>query len=149
MNYEHTQKSPLYLIFLVAGVVAVVIISLALPWPEAGIVAGVLASMIVFVALCFGSLTVRDEGECLAVRFGPLPTFRTRIPYANMTDVEATRSDVLDGWGIHWIPGRGLIYNLWGFDCVKLQLGRKTVRVGTDDVGRLASFLKTKIRSPE
>ena len=37
------------------------------------------------------------------------------------------------------MPGRGWTYNLWGFDCVKLTLGRKIIRVGTNDAeGRVA-----------
>jgi hypothetical protein len=97
--------------------------------------------------LCFGSLTVRDEGQWLAVRFGPLPVFRTKIAYSTITGVEAGRSDALDGWGIHWVLGRGMIYNLWGFDCVRIQMGKKTARVGTDDVEGLLSFLRTKVQS--
>ena len=48
-----------------------------------------------------------------------------------MTAVEAGRSSLIDGWGIHWIPGRGWTYNLWGFGCVVIQQGKKTTRVGT------------------
>ncbi len=36
--------------------------------------------------------------------------------------VSAARSNWLDGWGIHYFPGRGIIYNLWGFDCVRVQI---------------------------
>ena len=61
--------------------------------------------------------------------------------------VKAARSDALDGWGIHWILGRGVIYNVWGFDCVRIQMGKKIVRVGTDDVEGLLSFLRTKVQS--
>lgn len=50
----------------------------------------------------------------------------------------------MDGWGIHYILGRGWTYNLWGFGCVKLTLGRKVVRVGSDDVENLVEFLKAK-----
>ena len=34
--------------------------------------------------------------------------------------------------------------NLWGFACVKLTLGRKVIRVGTDDAEGLAKFLGEK-----
>jgi len=39
------------------------------------------------------------------------------------------------------------MYNMWGFDCVKIRLGKKTIRVGTDDVTGLVNFLKTKLPS--
>jgi len=101
------------------------------------------------VAECFQSLFVQDEGDCLTLRFGPIPLFRKRLPYSEMTAVEACRSTILDGWGVHYTPGRGWIYNLWGFDCVKVQMGKKAVRIGTDDVGGLLAFLKAKIESPK
>ncbi len=111
--------------------------------PYVGMLA--LAGLMIFLALCFQRLTVRDEGEWLAIRYGPLPLFFRRIPYASMTAAEAARSDWLDGAGIHYIPGRGLIYNLWGRDCVKLQLGNKKVRIGTNDVEGLLRFIKTRV----
>jgi hypothetical protein len=37
-----------------------------------------------------------------------------------------------------------MTYNLWGFDCVKLTLGQKIVRVGTDDAENLAKFLRER-----
>ena len=47
-----------------------------------------------------------------------------------------------------WIqnmPGRGWTYNLWGFACVKLTLGRKIIRVGTDDAEELGKAIREKI----
>ena len=38
--------------------------------------------------------------------------------------------------------GRGWTYNIWGFACVKLKLGRKIIRVGTDDTDRLAKVIR-------
>ena len=46
---------------------------------------------------------------------------------------------------IHYIPFRGWTYNLWGFACVKLTLGRKIVRVGTDDADELAKVVREKM----
>ena len=97
----------------------------------------------------FGSLTIRDDGEWLALRYGPLPVFRKRIRYADITAVEPGRTAIIDGWGIHYIIGRGWTYNLWGFGCVKLTLGKKVIRVGSDDVDRLAEFLRSKIGDTE
>lgn len=117
---------------------------IAVPWP-AGVFAGLgFGVFIATFAFCFGTLRVCDESTHLAVRFGPLPLFRTLIPYSKITSVEPSRSNFIDGWGIHWIPGRGMIYNLWGFDCVKIQMGDKCVRAGTDDTAGLMSFLKEK-----
>jgi len=102
------------------------------------------ALLILVCAMSFQRLTIRDEGDYLAIRYGPLPLFRKRIPYARITAVERDRSSVLDGWGVHYMPIRGWTYNLWGFDCVKLCLGNKVIRIGSDDVGNLASFLRAR-----
>ncbi len=72
--------------------------------------------------------------------------FKT-IRYADITGVEVGRTSILDGWGIHFIPGRGWTYNLWGFACVKLTLGRKIIRVGTDDAEGLARVIREKTGS--
>ena len=74
-----------------------------------------------------------DERE-LRLRFGPLPAFSRRIPRAEIVSAERGRSAVIDGWGIHWVPGRGWTWNVHGRDCVELRMtdGRQ-VRVGTDD----------------
>ena len=103
--------------------------------------------VLVLVAFCFASLTVRDAGTHLSVRFGPIPLFGTKIQYSSITGVAAAKSGLLDGWGVHWMPFRGWIYNLWGFGCVRVSLGSKTVRVGTDDVDGLVRFLETKLAS--
>ena len=107
----------------------------------------VIALSLVFLPFCFMHLRVRDEGDRLSVRFGPIGLFGRRIRYSAITAVEAGRSRFLDGWGVHWIWGRGWIYNLWGFDCAVIHLGRKTVRVGTDDVAGLVAFLQSKVSS--
>lgn len=149
MEYEHTQKAPLGWILLAAGAVAAVYVCVlaVLVDPMAAVALAPIIVLFGCLAFCFGSLSVRDEGQYLRVRFGPVPVFGTKIPYAQMTGAEPARSDVLDGWGIHWIPGRGWIYNLWGFDCVRIRLGKKMVRIGTDNVEGLAAFLQTRIRA--
>jgi len=144
MKYEHKQTSPLHLILYAIG-----IILLGAAWlsRENRVVSLILvssAALMILAALCFGCLVVRDEGDVLALRYGPLPIFRRRIPFARITAAEPSRSAVIDGWGIHYIPGRGTTYNLWGFDCVKMKVDNRTVRVGSDDVQGLARFLTEK-----
>ncbi len=119
-------------------------------WPRELVMLDVVLVIAAIFALCgllFGSLTIRDEGQWLALRFGPLPLIHKRICYAEITDVEAGRSRILDGWGIHYFPGRGWTYNIWGFGCVKLTLGRKIIRIGSDDAENLAKFLREKLQA--
>ena len=62
----------------------------------------------------------------------------------DVTGIEIGHTRIIDGWGIHYFPGRGWTYNIWGFDCVKLTLGRKIIRVGTDDAEGLAKVIREK-----
>jgi len=98
-------------------------------------------------SLMFRSLTVRDEGDSLSIRYGPIPLLGTRIPYSKITSVGPDRTRIIDGWGIHYIPWRGTTYNLWGFSCAKLTLGKRIIRIGSDDVDNLVAFLRSRIKS--
>jgi len=92
-----------------------------------------------------GYLTVEDEGDRLVVRFGPFPLFRRRIPYDDILEVETGRTTFLEGWGIHWSPLGGWVWNIWGYNCVVLRLKRGKLKIGTDDAVGLSEFLKTRI----
>lgn len=146
MTYSHRQVGGLHWLL---GFVAVGMVVLALALasiPFAWIAPVVAAAICVLFYFCFGSLTVEDAGEALDVRFGPLPLFRTRIAYERIEAVRVGRSSLVDGLGVHWVPGRGWTYNLWGFDCVELTVdGGRTIRIGSDDATGLAAFLETRI----
>lgn len=144
--YNHTQKAPVYLLLLAIGMLMLVV---AWQTPAAqpawvGWMLPGLAVLFLFLGLSFAHLTVEDEGDHLLVRFGPLPVFRKRIAYDEIKSVQRSRSRLVDGWGIHYIPGRGWTYNLWGFDCVELRVDGRVVRVGSDDAEGLAEFLQRK-----
>lgn len=148
MQYDHTQKGPLHII-----VYATSVILAAGAWfsrDDSVMVLILLGSAVIVAVLgpAFHYLRVRDEGDRLAVRFGPLPLFRKCIPYSAITAVEPDRSGFLDGWGIHYMPGKGWIYNLWGFQCVRVYMGKKMIRIGSDDVENLVEFLHGKVQKP-
>ena len=145
MEYVHTQKAPLH--YMLHSVAAILLISawLSLGEPILAIILVFTGCLLVILALCFCSLTVSDDREQLSIRFGLMPIFRKSIAYSDITRVESGRSSFIDGWGIHYVPGRGWIYNLWGFDCVVVYLGKKVIRIGTDDVDNLVDFLNRRI----
>ena len=143
MQYEHTQSAPL---FWLLGLVAVgmVIGGWYIPGTAGQVAMYAGALVVLLLAFCFQQLNVRDEGEWLRVAFGPIPLFRRRVVYADIQNVERSRTSVLDGWGIHFSPGGGITWNIWGFDCVDVYFykGRK-LRIGTNDPEGLERFLKS------
>jgi len=145
MQYAHTQRGMIHYIVFSAAAAMVILAWLIREDQPAMVIVLCAAALMVAVGFAFAEMTVRDDGDALAIRFGPLPLFSKRIPYRDITSVEPGRTSVLDGWGIHWIPGRGTTYNVWGFDCAMLRLGNRTIRVGSDDVDNLVAFLRGKI----
>lgn len=145
MEYEHTQRGHFHQQFLLLAAVLLFIGWLTREQLEVAGFVFLGAAVLITSAAIFTTLTIRDEGEYLQLVFGPLPLLRKRIKYADITAVESGRSSLIDGWGIHYIPGRGTTYNIWGFGCVKLALGKKVVRIGSDDVDGLTAFLQRKL----
>jgi len=145
-RYEHVQRGHLHPLLILVGLAlltsAVFVEAFA---PRAVLV--LVAVVIFLMTACFATLTVRDEGDHLLVEFGPVNLFRRRITYSAIQAVERSRSDILDGWGIHWLPGRGWIWNVWGFDCVRMVIHGQPLRIGSDDADNLAAFLAEQVPS--
>ena len=144
-SYRHTQKGILQPLLLAASVLflaGALVKWSAGPWGPVLLAAAVVGAALSFA---FGRLTIEDGGDRLLVRFGPLALFRREIPYREMAAVERTRSPLLAGWGIHWTR-RGWLWNIGGFDCVRVVLGGgKGVLLGTDDPESLLGFLRARI----
>ena len=144
-EYEHTQWAPICWIILLPALAILFVVGALSGDGDVVIQLFLVGIALTVASYSFRSLRVVDEGDVLAVRFGPIPLFRKRIAYADIQAAERDRSSVVDGWGIHFVPGRGWTYNLWGFDCVRLTLtGGRTIHIGTDDQDGLARFLQQK-----
>lgn len=143
-SYSHTQRGILRPILLASGAVCLVIAYFTQESPPLTpifLASGVACAVLAFA---FAWLTVCGEGEWLAVRFGPIPLFRKMIPLGKITNVEKARSTFLAGWGIH-LTRKGWLWNIGGFDCVRIETGEKNTLVGTDDPDGLVAFLKRRI----
>lgn len=145
MPYHHTQHGRWHYLLLAFAAATLAGAWIARSRPPLDLMLCAVAAIFAFCGLIFGSLTVSDEGQWLAVRFGPLPLVGKCIRYTDITGVEIGRTRFIDGWGMQYMPGRGWGYNIWGFSCVKLTLGRKVVSVGTDDAEGLVKFLRQRI----
>ncbi len=146
-GYAHTQKAPLCLILYGSALAC-----FALAWlggDEPGYFVAVAVGLaIALITPAFHHLTVEDRGDELAIRFGPLPLFRRTVPYADIGMVEVGRTLILDGWGIHYSIRGGVVWNLWGRDCIVVRLKNgSVVRIGTDDAENLLRFLQGKVEN--
>jgi hypothetical protein len=145
-RYDHTQRGPWFFVIQLVVVICFVptIIDEGLgPWNY--LFYGLCAFM-ELIAFGLLHLNVQDDDDRLEARFGPvrLPFFRTSIRYDEITSFEASRSNLKDQWGIHWTAKHGWIYNIWGYDCVKIMRGEKAVRIGTNDLPGLLALLTEK-----
>ncbi len=145
-RYAHTQRSPLYLLLMAVALTIGIWGMLTgddVPGMQLGLFG--LSAMFVVISACFAKLTVRDDGDKLVVRFGWLPAFGWSARWEDIESARQGKSALIDGWGIHWIPGRGTTVNLWGFDCVELRVKGRIVRVGTDDAQKLTGYIRERI----
>ncbi len=143
-GYARTQKAPLCLV-LYGSAPACFALGRMVGSAPGNIIAVTAGLLIALLAPAFHRLTVEDQGDRLAIRFGPLPLFRKTMRYADIERVEVGRTLLLDGWGIHLSIRGGWVWNLWGRDCVVIHLRKGVLRIGTDDPENLATFLEGRI----
>lgn len=146
LAYQHTQRGPWWLVLVLLAVTFFTVgwFSPLLPMQIGFTILGLLIAILV---VGFVDLTVEDEGDHLQIRFGPVPLFRRRVRYDEIQAVAPGRTTLLDGWGIHWNPMSGWVWNLWGRDCVVLHLRRGKLKIGTDDRQGLIELLRSKTSS--
>lgn len=144
--YAHIQRAPLFLLLLIPGL-GMLVAAWFIPATEiARTILIVTGGAMVVLTFCFRQLSVRSEEHELLVEFGPLPLFRRRLSLAEIEAAMPGRTSWLDGWGIHMSPRGGWTWNLWGYDCVHVDLsGGRKVHIGTDDPNGLAEFLQSRI----
>jgi hypothetical protein len=144
-EYSHTQRAPLCLLIYALAVVFTVLGYMVEEAPPIQWLFPPIGLLMFVVAASFHHLIVKDRGDGLAIRFGPVPLFRKAVQYSDIVAVEVGRALLLDGWGIHMSIRGGWVWNIWGRDCVVLHLKKGTLRIGTDDAKNLAGFIEQRI----
>ena len=140
-GYQEVQHSAwVWLLFPVSAfqVSAPMLIKMPTSTAAALFAAGILVMLLAF---SFAKLSVYDTGFGLRVQFGPLQIFGTEVDYQQIRSIARERTSLLDGWGLRRCRG-GWLYNVWGFDCIKVQLDEKVVRIGTQRPEELLQFLE-------
>jgi hypothetical protein len=146
LGYTHTQKAPLCLLVYGSAVALFVAAWFTRNELPIALILGGTGVLTFLLGMSFHHLSVEDQGDRLAIRFGPLPLFRRSVKYADIEKVEVGRTLILDGWGIHWSIRGGWLWNLWGRNCVVVHWKNGGVmRIGTDDAEHLARLLEGKM----
>jgi hypothetical protein len=135
IGYRHTQYG-WWLIIMILGFAAFVPIY-GLPLTGSFLI---LAAVLLVLGWLFHSLTIEiAEGE-LRWRFGP-GLVRKSVPLAEIASVRAVRTNILEGWGIHW-SRFGWLYNVSGLSAVAITLrSGKRFALGTDEPQELSAQL--------
>ena len=145
IRYKHTQMGIViivpvtvaiivFLMFLAAGRVMVPVWS-----------ATVIVLMTPLMLALFGTLTVSVDGEMLLAKFG-VGLVRKSIPLSHIASFQSVRMRWLYGFGIHWIPSRGWLYNVSGLKAVEIIMksGKHTL-IGTDEPDTLCGALEKSV----
>ena len=126
-RYEHTQYGMLMLILIV-------VIGGLYAFSNAGISAsGAVVSFVVpvLVLMCRLRTAVDQRSVSWSFTFG-FPA--GHIAVADIESAAAIRTNVLEGWGIHWTFFHGWLWNVSGFQAVEIRYGGgKRLTLGTDD----------------
>ena len=144
-GYSHTQKAPLCLLIYALAVVFLALGFFVQDAPPIQWLFPPIGLLMFVLAASFHHLSVVDEGNVLAIRFGPVPLFRKTVRYAEIDRVEVGRTLLLDGWGIHMSIRGGWVWNLWGRDCVVIYLREGVLRIGSDDAENLTQEARSEI----
>jgi len=139
MIYRHTQYGTIIIIgvgLFPAAILVHRIISGCI-YPPEWIAAVVLLSAL----FLFASLTVEVNQQRVVCSFGT-GLIHKEIPLSDITDARPVVNSWMAGWGIRWMPGRYLMWNVSGLQAVELTLknGGK-FRIGTDEPDALVSAI--------
>src|SRR5579863_1692491 len=148
-TYHHTQRGPLCLVLYGVGV-ALLILTCALRHfePAVWMTCLLCGLWLIFWAGCHHRLTICDDGDRLAIRYGPVP-WPPRKPwwllYQDIHGVEVGKTTRLESWGMQGFMTNGFIISIWGNACVTIRLKNGSIRLGSDDAESLARFLESKL----
>jgi len=93
----------------------------------------VVCLLLILIVVDFASLTIRVEADGVHWSFGfGWPSGELRLD--QIQTVAITRTNMLEGWGLHYTIWHGWLWNVWGFQAVQITYsGGRRVTLGTDD----------------
>ena len=85
------------------------------------------------IGALFSSMTVRVTNTYVAWWFG-VPAIGRRVAFGEIASVAATKTNIMEGWGIHLTWWHGWVWNIAGFNAVEIRLHSGTrFAVGTPE----------------
>ena len=128
--YEHTQTAR-WLFVLMLPVIGFAIVARTEPGAQAAAVFAIAVAAVVLIVFTRLAIGVDAEGVRWSMGYGWPAGF---IPAAEITRAEITRTNLLEGWGIHWTIWHGWLWNVGGFQAVEIcKTDGSSVTLGTDD----------------
>ncbi len=107
--------------------------------------AGAILLVVVAVLIGFARLATRvdETGVSWAFTAG-VP--RGHIEFTEIYRMERVRTNLLEGWGIHWTWWHGWLWNVGGFDAVEFFLKNgKRITLGTSDAEGLYKAILSRL----
>ena len=141
-GYEHNQWSLIPIGVFVAVIVA------------AGAYGGTAATppqlfffvlLVLVILVAFARMTTRVDESGVRWAF-TLGSPSVSLAFVDIERIERVRTSIFEGWGIHWTPWHGWLWNVGGFDAVEFFLkdGRR-LTVGTDDPGAFMDAINARL----
>jgi hypothetical protein len=130
--YEHAQRA-WWLLAIPALMFVVVVWVVTAGSGTAGWFMGALTLLVVAIGADFCSLTICVDSSGVRWYFGfGQPSGHLR--FDEIAGVSISRTNLLEGWGLHYTIWHGWLWNVWGFQAVELtRSGGGRVTLGTDD----------------
>ena len=131
-RYERTQHATwAWLVLLPVGLIVAAFFQS--PNPETFWVMLTACALVILALAAFTRLTIRVDATAITWAFGwGWPASALRL--ADIERCEITRTNFLEGWGLHWTIWHGWLWNVAGFQAVEIfKRGGARVTLGTDD----------------
>jgi hypothetical protein len=145
IRYKHTQIG---IVIIVPVGVAIIVFLVMLAAGRVIVPVWSAAAIVLITPLLlafFGTLTISVDGERLLAKFG-IGFVRKSIPLSRIASFQPIRMRWPHGFGIHWIPFRGRLYNVSGLKAVEIIMkSGRHIFMGTDEPEALCKALEKSV----
>ena len=139
MEYKHTQYN---IAIIFAAIISFFWISKYFVLVDIKPVVFIVLSVFFSCFFILFSLTVEIKNGFIQCVFGP-GIVKQKIKISEVLNACTVKNPWYEGWGIRWIPGKYVVWNVSGFDAVEIQLSSfKKFRIGTNEPDKLLEAIR-------